>query len=325
MSRESSTLAGQSIAIVGAEAPIGQRFRAALERRHVDGGRVHLFAAEPTGVDGEAILTEYAGEPRLIQEPDSDIITPHPWLFLCGGGEVSRRLAESPPAGKWVIDLFHDRADDDSVDHLFSSTVDDKPTLLSVPHPISLAIASLLEPLTPSTEKISWSGWVMRPAADFGEAGVDELREQTVQLLNFTSSPREVFGRQLAFNLLPQPLLPGMAGTERARIRSDVERRFPGMRGDLQLAIAPMFFGHVISLHLRCSSPDFAREIPGKLGIETGPPEEATPVELAAERGRRAVWWNPGTPGEGWLWAVIGDLEADAMDSVLDFLGGAKP
>ncbi len=324
MSRRSSTLAGQSIALVGADAPIGQRLRAALERRHVDGGRVHMFATEASDVEGEACLSEYAGEPQLIQEPDVDTITPHQWLFLCSGGETSRRLAESPPAGKWVIDLFHDRAEEESVAQLFTTSADEEPTLLSVPHPISLAIASLLEPLAAGGESISWSGWVMRPAADFGEAGVDELREQTVNLLNFTSSPREVFGRQLAFNVLPQSLLPGMADGDGARIRAEIGRRFPALEGDLQLAVAPMFFGHVISLHLRFGSAERASEVPQLLGVEAGPPAEATPVELAAERGRRAVWWKPGAPGEGWLWAIIGDLESDAMDAVLDFLGGTK-
>jgi aspartate-semialdehyde dehydrogenase len=44
---------------------------------------------------------------------------------------------------------------------------------------------------------------VVQPASEFDKAGVDELLAQTIGALNMKSMPKNVFDRQLAFNLYP--------------------------------------------------------------------------------------------------------------------------
>ena len=53
------------MALVGAETPEGARIRQALADRGIPGERVNLFGR----TEGEAVLSEYAGEARMIQEP----------------------------------------------------------------------------------------------------------------------------------------------------------------------------------------------------------------------------------------------------------------
>jgi len=319
MSAPRRMLDGESIALVGAQSPIGQRIREALERRHVDGGRVHMFAADSSETAGEAQLSEYAGEPRLIQEPDPDAIACHPYVFLCGPGDATRRLASQPPPGRWVLDLCHDRSGDRNVRYGGLPGEDPgAPGLLAMPHPLSTAITTLLEPLGDALAGLRWSGWCMRPAADFGQAGVDELREQTVRLLNFTSSPKDVFGHQLAFNVLPEPVVPEAGASVRARVRGDLSRRFPGVEGDLQLSVAPVFFGHVLSLHLRFTSAEAAAAGIAALDLPAEPPPQASPVELGIEDGARAAWFTPSGSAAGWLWAVFGNLDAEVAARVLE-------
>ncbi|HET9300407.1 MAG TPA: hypothetical protein VFO11_10710, partial [Candidatus Polarisedimenticolaceae bacterium] len=52
------------VAVVGAETPAGARLRAALAASGFPGARLDLFGDNP---GEEAVLSEYAGEARLIQ------------------------------------------------------------------------------------------------------------------------------------------------------------------------------------------------------------------------------------------------------------------
>ena len=89
------------IAVVGASSPDGSRIREALSRAGVPGARVALYGE--TG--GEAVLSEYADEARLIQEVDLDEIAGREVVFLCEAGAsaaaVRTLVAPDPgPAGR---------------------------------------------------------------------------------------------------------------------------------------------------------------------------------------------------------------------------------
>ena len=43
---------------------------------------------------------------------------------------------------------------------------------------------------------------VMEPASEHGQKGMDELHEQTVNLLSFQELPKNVFDTQVAFNMV---------------------------------------------------------------------------------------------------------------------------
>ena len=66
------------LALVGAETPEGARIRQALADRGIPGERVNLFGRTA----GEAVLSEYAGEARLIQEPETSEVMGHEVIFL---------------------------------------------------------------------------------------------------------------------------------------------------------------------------------------------------------------------------------------------------
>ena len=60
---------------------------------------------------------------------------------------------------------------------------------LAVPHPVAILLADLLAPLERELGLRDAVAVVLRPAADFGQDGIEELREQTVRLLNFSEIP----------------------------------------------------------------------------------------------------------------------------------------
>src|SRR5213075_2829472 len=73
------------------------------------------------------------------------------------------------------------------------------------PHPAAIVLVRVLAKLQQRFGIQTASVTILQPASERGSAGVDELQEQTVELLNFQQVQNRVFSGQLAFNILPEP------------------------------------------------------------------------------------------------------------------------
>ena len=73
------------------------------------------------------------------------------------------------------------------------------PWFLLMPRPWPLAL--LLERLRQAAPVRFAAATVIVPASEFGRAAMDELHQQTVNLLSFQSLPRAVYDAQAAYNL----------------------------------------------------------------------------------------------------------------------------
>ena len=89
-----------------------------------------------------------------------------------------------------------------------ADTLRSRGALLSFPAPAALFLGLALKALEGQAIP-SVDCHLFLPASIRGEAGVDELFQQSVSLLNFKPLPTEIFGRQVAFNLFPSEAQPG--------------------------------------------------------------------------------------------------------------------
>ena len=83
------------------------------------------------------------------------------------------------------------------------------------------------------------------PASERGQKGMDELHEQTVNLLSFQPLPKKVFDVQIAFNMVSrygEEAKPSLAG-----VQERIVRDYKSIAGD-----APMPF------HISSASPDLS-------------------------------------------------------------------
>jgi len=292
MVRRSTDTALRRVAIVGAASPAGARLRSALADRGVEGERVALY-----GVASEiAVLSEYDGEARLVQpvgELDAEACAV---VFVCEPGHDPAPLSRAAASGTVVVDLSGGIAG-----------------ATEVAHPIAYALAAILAPLSAATGLSRVSAVVLRPASDFGEAGMEELREQTVHLLRFEKTPTEVFGRQLAFNIIPDPLLPAEESGSAGRIVADT-RRLLGA-SDLPFAVTtalvPIFLGHAVCLHVdleRGSAAAAAEALAAAPGLTLAGREDAgCTMDVVEDEG--IVVTAPEAVGGSTvrIWAVVAD------------------
>ncbi len=131
------------------------------------------------------------------------------FTFFCGTESLTRKQwREALRAGSTVLDLSG--ALDQETGVLVRSpwvgeqdVAADLFTPAIVPaHPAALALALLMERLQQAAPVRSAAATVMLPASEFGRAAMDELHQQTVNLLSFQSVPRATFDAQLAYNLV---------------------------------------------------------------------------------------------------------------------------
>ena len=329
-------LADLKIAVTGAAGRTGQAVRSILADEHrVPAGKVRLL--ERGGE--EAIISEYAGQATLIGALEPEALADRDVVFL-GGGVVESAgcLLWQRKKGSLFVDLSGAAAARGEAP-VVSLSVDGKalagpPATVAAPHALSYAMSMLLAPVERAAGVASATVVVNRPAADFGEAGLEELHKQTVSLLNFGEVPKETYGRQVAFNLVPQTVLDEGAGETglEERVESELRRilGWPGSRATVRVLVAPVFHGHAGLLHVmpsRMLAPGEVEKIlKAQKGITvTGPRSAATPIEVAERSELLVVSVTPDGGGEGgfWVWFAGGDLPAHAARNAVEIAARA--
>jgi aspartate-semialdehyde dehydrogenase len=307
------------LAVVGAATPDGGRLREALARRGIPGSRVKLYGTS----SGEAVLSEYGGEACLIQEPDPDEIARHDVVFLCEASDAARRVVGSAGRTATVIDLTgRMRCDEETRLVGMDPGAELLPgSVLVAPHPIAVVLAEILHPLHREAGVREAVATVLRPTSDYGAEGIEELREQTLRLLRFEKVPKGVFGRQLAFNLIPESLL--------ARREDGVERRIAGEVATLvgwkedrlavRLVTMPVFVGHAVSVRVATERKADAKAVAAAIcrspAIATPTKKSAgTPLDAPEERRTEISEIVEDGIGGFWIWAIAGEVGTAAVE-----------
>ncbi len=308
------------IAVLGATTLEGTRVREALEAARVPAAQVDLYGH----AEGEVLVGEYAGEARMIQEPDPAEVAAYAVVLVCERGDSTLRVAEQLGEDQLVIDLVGGLPDRLGARLLNpeNDSAGSPAGFYAVPHPLALVLSDLLSPVDRGPGVEQCVAVVVRPAVDYGEAGVEELRQQTVRLLNFVELPVDTFGRQLAFNIVPESGLScGVPGFEHEIARQvGVLLGWDRERITLRFLAAPLFYGHAVELHVRTPNGtglEDMRRVFSENGLEPAEgrgPLLSTPMEVADERTVRLGELSADGLGGFWLWAVAGGSNSRAAE-----------
>ena len=316
-------LADLRIAITGATSALGQAVRGLLAERKVPTERLRMLEH----ASDEAIISEYAGQATLIGTLEPEALADRDLVFLCGSEEESRRcLLWERQAGSVWIDMSGATVARPEVPvvnlAVGGAALSGRPPLVAAPHAISYEVTTALAPIEATFGIASAEALVLRPASDFGEAGVEELHRQTVALLNFTDMPKAIFGRQMGFNVLPQSALEHLAEGSHleTRLAREIDRIFGWDRARMTLRVlaVPVFHGHAAFVHLRLRSAgaavaDVRRALADK-GVTVAPPATSNPVEVVGRQEALVADITADGLDEGgfWIWIVAAEASAQA-------------
>lgn len=192
-------------------------------------------------------------------------------------------------------------------------------------HPAATVLALLAMRSANAGKVQRFIATVMEPASEHGQKGMDELHEQTVNLLSFQELPKNVFDAQVAFNMLDRygdKSAPSLA-TVSQRILKHYRHIAPGVTApSVLLAQAPIFHGHAFSVYVELdkavSLGDFAQLVAGEHVVVAQNAEEAPTNVSAAGQGDILVSLarDPNHDNGLWLWAATDNLRITALTAL---------
>ena len=322
------------IAIVGAATLLGKELKDALTESSLAAAEIALFDED----EGLGQLDQLGDEVTFVQAITADSFEQLDFTFFCGSESLTRKhWREALRAGSTVLDLSG--ALDQETGVLVRSpwvgvqeVAADLFTPAVVPaHPAALALALLMERLQQAAPVRQAAATVLLPASEFGRAGMDELHQQTVNLLSFQSIPRDTFDAQLAYNLLS-----GFGESAKASmhaIDARVRRQYAALAGRrlaalaIQTISAPVFHGHGFSIFAELERPVDLSALEDALSgdhVDLVLEDTDSPSNLAAtgqndvlvrlrlEPGPR----NANESSRVWLWAASDNLRLYAQNAV---------
>lgn len=254
-------------------------------------------------------LSEARGAAKIVQPLDDDALAQAEVVFFCGPAELNRPHYTKLGDGATGVVLSPDARLEDGKPVIDGINLVDatRGELLLSPHPGTVALAHLLQPLEPFAPHRAVAT-MLQPASMRGKKALEEVLEQTRSLLAFEAAPaRDVFPTQLAFNLLP------LAG-EGPRIEGQLKAAYPaGPAASVMLLQAGIFHSFSISLRIEFGEDPGAEEVRRALGAHLAndlavDPELLGPVDAAAREEVLIGSVEAADDNAYWIWAVMDNL-----------------
>ena len=199
-----------------------------------------------------------------------------------------------------------------------------QPAPVVVAHPASTVLALLALRAGKAGKVERMIATVFEPASAYGQKGMDELHEQTVNLLSFQELPKNVFDVQVAFNMVASYGSRSAHSLESLaqRIAKHYRHVAPGtIEPSLFTLQAPVFHGHAFSIYLEMEKPvvigEFSEALAGEHVVVTNPEETPNNVSAAGQGDILVAVRGDDTSKNGvWLWAVTDNLRVAALSAV---------
>jgi aspartate-semialdehyde dehydrogenase len=299
-----------AIAIVHPSDLLGKELTETLENRSKQWQDIRLLSTLPEEIGG---LTDVSGAAAIVAPYDPDALKGASTIYFCGPIAANRPLFDDVPKGATAVVLSPDAtpADGQPVVAGVNSEAARLGQVLVSPHPAVVLLAHLLHPLR-ALQLEAAAATVIQPASLFGTPGLEELFEQTRQIVAMSDRRQTpVFGAQLAFNMLPTtadtlPL---------AEILGQVmETKTPVA---VQVLQGGVFHSLAVSLHVRLGAKATVQSVRKALTAHTylepaNRPKHLGPIDAAAQDKVilgtiRKEERKDATDGF-WVWAVMDNL-----------------
>ncbi len=332
----SSELPGASnlyrLAIVGASTLKGKEVAEVLSDRNFPSADVKLLDDD----DSLGRLEAMKDEVTFIQSVRPEQFDKVDFTFFASDQQTTNknwRLAHK--AGSAIVDLTY-ALENDPAATVRSPWIECQleqglplelqPGPVVVAHPASVVLALLLLRTQRFARVQSAVATVFEPASERGQKGMDELHEQTVNLLSFQPLPKNIFDTQVAFNMVSRygeqstpPLI-----TVQERVLKHYQRIAGNSAPPLSLLVAqaPIFHGYAFALRIEIERAAdislLSQALTGDHVTLSLPAEDAPSNVGAAGQSTISLTILPdaGSANSFWLWAASDNLRIAATTAV---------
>jgi aspartate-semialdehyde dehydrogenase len=322
------------VAIVGAATLKGKELKEVLEERSFPAVNIRLLD------DNESLgqLERVQDEISFVQPVTPSQLENVDFTFFASDQAFTRanwKLARQ--AGSAVVDLSYALEDEPPVPvsaPWIERELGRQPQLnldssvVMIAHPAAVTLALLLLRARKAGGIRKAVATVFEPVSERGRSGMDELHEQTVNLLSFQKMPTGVFDSQVAFNMI------GRYGPSSALALEAIERRIVNhLRKLLDGAVpvpaltliqAPVFHAHTFSMYVELekavSAGDLAQAMAGEhVQVAREPVDAPSNVNVAGKDDILVTLRcdaSEENAGGVWIWAAVDNLRLAAITAV---------
>lgn len=312
--------AGYRVGIVNPQTLVGTEIQTILRERSFPLAKTVLLA---TG-EGAGTLTEADGEPAYVQPVSEIELEDLDLVFFCGpAAESGDWIQRADDAAFIAIDLTQPSTVEEAklaVAGVNLDQLDGIERVLVSPHPVAIPIALVLHQVATLSRVELCTATVIQPASEFEQAGVEELAQQTISVLNINSVPKTIFDRQLAFNLYP-----ALEHNEDFIVAQVHALLDPRTQLALLITQGTIFHGHTFSLFVKTEEEleiaDVQSALASNAAIAFPEGDEQFGTIDAAGKDQvlvAEVRRDPAVAGGFWVWAVCDNLRrSSALNAVL--------
>lgn len=335
--------AGYDVAVIGASTLLGKELLEVFEERKFPVAKLMTVSGE-TG-EPDLPIVDLSRRRRVKADYDEELPAHFDFAFIAAEHpglaswiERASRERNGSQGARVVIDLCSSVSRGATADlrapfiEGASAPADDAAAgkglhVIAAPHAATLVAGVLLLRVSARLRLRSAVAQIFSPASEIGPRAIDELQKQTINLLSFQKVPREAFGAQIAFNLLPRL----GAGFEKAdglesRVRNELNIYLGGRAPApaIRLIQVPVFYSTAVSLYAETQE----RVPPSDLvaAIDSAPvvirrASEKAPSQADAAGSNEilldAIQPDAEHPAGLWLWAVADNMRIAAVNAVL--------
>jgi aspartate-semialdehyde dehydrogenase len=326
------------IGVVGASSLAGKELSEELGSSPLAASDFVLLDVE----DAVGQIATAADEVSFIQRLEASSFQRMDFVFFAGADEAtSKYWQDARKAGASIVDMTYvlEREKDvlvraPWVAEAIGGKPGDKLPDLRTPavvaaHPAAVMLALCAARVKAKLPLRSVAAMVMEPASEHGQAAMDELHQQTVNLLSFQTLPREQYDAQVAFNVLPE-----LGEAAKVRLKTTEERirrhyialvngAVPALA--LQVVQAPVFHGYVVSMLVEIDGAVTVKQVEGALAgehVDVVSAESDPPSNLsAAGQQDMLVQVREEPAGDGgtarfWIWMAADNLKLRALNGI---------
>lgn len=331
------------VAIVGAASLKGKEVAEMLDQRNFPASETKLLDDDETLGQLEALKDEIT----FIQAIRAEQFERVDFTFFASDADCTRKnWKQAESAGSAIIDLSYALEDEPGASvrapwverQLGRATPPElQPGPVVIAHPAAVVLALMLSRVNSVAKLQRSAALVLEPASEYGQKGMDELHQQTVNLLSFQPLPKKIFDVQVAFNMISR--FGEESHESLSSVTDRIAKHFRRISG-AQIAApsvltlqAPIFHSHAIALHLQFAGPVDLAQISTALAGEhvsvVQSPQEAPNNVNAAGQEEILISVLPDTSDVNsvWLWAACDNLRVAAITAVdcADAMAAARP
>ena len=316
--------------IVGASTLLGKEL---IEELNTSQPAWDLRLADTPDSSGQLVA---GGDEALVVQP----LTPETFeasniVFFASDAQITRaHWQEARSAGAAVIDLTSALENvagavvrSPWLDSTSAKTLSD---IIIPAHPAAAMLGIVASRLTAAFGRVHLAATILEPASQQGSRGLDEMHQQTINLLGFHSLPQEIYDAQVAFNL--RIAVGESAKLNLAEISATIRRQLSAIAGDatasavsFQLVQAPVFHAYTMSAYAQLPATTDAAAVRhalngGLIHLTTAHEDAPTNQSIVEEQGIAIALTEDTAPPHDtrgfWLWIAADNLKLAARQAV---------